>query len=408
MKKQIELLTASLTLMAILYVATQKAQGVSSDTYFTHPYGGINKMDSTGQISAVLPNVGRATGLAFDNSGDLYFGKFYDDGHKIDLMKLSPKQELTNLGTIVEVGTFVHKWDIDLAVNDNGEVYFTHPYGGIWRVDATGQVSVGVPDVGTATGLIFDDDGNSYFGERYDHTIDLKKATGEDVTNLGRIVEVGPVVLRMKIDLAVNDMGEVYFNHPYGGIHKMDSTGQIRTVLPDVGRATGLAFDNDGNLYFGKFYYDYHKLDLMKMSPDQRLTNLGMIIEVGPTRLTWNIDIAVISEPVPAEVRIAPRTINLASKNKWITCYIWLPEAYNVADIDPNSVVLEYEIEPELLWLDEEEQVAIVRFSRSEVQEILEPGDVELTISGELSDWTRFEGTDTIRIIDKGGKNIEY
>lgn len=47
---------------------------------------------------------------------------------------------------------------------------------------------------------------------------------------------------------------------------------------------------------------------------------------------------------------------------------------------------------------------AIVRFSRSEVQGILDVGQVELTISGELTDGTVFEGTDIIRVIDKGNR----
>jgi len=106
--------------------------------------------------------------------------------------------------------------------------------------------------------------------------------------------------------------------------------------------------------------------------------------------------------PILAEVRIVPRTINLASKGKWITAFLWLPEDYDVADIDPNSVFLEDEIAAGEIWL--EGQVAIVKFSRAEVQEMLEPGDVDLTVSGELCDGTRFEGTDTIRMIDKGRK----
>jgi len=53
------------------------------------------------------------------------------------------------------------------------------------------------------------------------------------------------------------------------------------------------------------------------------------------------------SPPIPAEVRIVPRSINLASRGNWITCYIWLGEDYDVADIDANSVFLEGEIEAE-------------------------------------------------------------
>jgi len=110
---------------------------------------------------------------------------------------------------------------------------------------------------------------------------------------------------------------------------------------------------------------------------------------------------------IPAEVRIVPRTINLTSMGKWITCYISLPEDYNVADIDPNNVILEYEIQPESLRLDEEQQVVIAKFSRSDVQGILSIGQIELSITGQLTDGTVFEGTDVIRVKDKGGKNIE-
>jgi len=112
------------------------------------------------------------------------------------------------------------------------------------------------------------------------------------------------------------------------------------------------------------------------------------------------------SPPIPAEARIVPRTLNLSSEGKWITVILWLGEDYNVGDIEPNSVFLEDEIGADKVSLEGE--VMIVKFSRSAVQEILNAGEVELTVSGELSDGTRFEGTDTIRVIDKGGKNIEY
>ncbi|GAG26810.1 unnamed protein product, partial [marine sediment metagenome] len=115
-----------------------------------------------------------------------------------------------------------------------------------------------------------------------------------------------------------------------------------------------------------------------------------------------------IPTAIEAEIDIDPDTLNLQSKGKWITCYIWLGEEHDVADVNSSSIFLEDEIEAEQVWVDEEGQVVMAKFSRPEVREMLiEPeslGQVELTISGELTDGTLFEGTDVIRVIDKGGR----
>ena len=110
------------------------------------------------------------------------------------------------------------------------------------------------------------------------------------------------------------------------------------------------------------------------------------------------------SLPIQADVRIVPRTINLASSGKWIAALLRLPEDYNAADMDTNSIFLENEIAPDRFSVDEQEQVALARFIRSEVQSILDIGEVELTITGRLTDGTVFEGTDTIKVIDKAEK----
>ena len=111
---------------------------------------------------------------------------------------------------------------------------------------------------------------------------------------------------------------------------------------------------------------------------------------------------------VLAEARIIPKTINLASRGNWITCYIWLPEQYNVADIDPNSVFLENEIKPDEFSVDEQQQVVTARFSREQVQAILSIGQVELRITGLLTDEIVFHATDIIRVIDKAsGKSTK-
>jgi hypothetical protein len=104
---------------------------------------------------------------------------------------------------------------------------------------------------------------------------------------------------------------------------------------------------------------------------------------------------------VSALIRFTPSTINLSSKGNWITANFWLPEQYNVADIDPNTVFLEDEIQPEQFSVDEQSQVATARFAREDVQSILDIGEVDLTITGQLTDGTVFEAADTIKVLNK-------
>ncbi len=102
--------------------------------------------------------------------------------------------------------------------------------------------------------------------------------------------------------------------------------------------------------------------------------------------------------PILADVAIEPKTLNLSGRGKWISCRIWLPEDYDVADVNTNSILLEGQIAAAQVWVNEEEQVVMTKFSRADVQDILEAGVVELIISGELVDGSKFEGTDTIRV----------
>lgn len=118
-----------------------------------------------------------------------------------------------------------------------------------------------------------------------------------------------------------------------------------------------------------------------------------------------HMNLIEVPEPLVAEIDIKPTILNLASKGKWVTCYIRFPEEYDVAEIDPETILLEQRVKADWAWFNEQQQVATVKFSRSELVGILEPGEVELTVSGHFFDGTYFLGTDTVKVINKGQKN---
>lgn len=111
---------------------------------------------------------------------------------------------------------------------------------------------------------------------------------------------------------------------------------------------------------------------------------------------------------VPATIDIDPDTLNLQSKGRWITAYIELPDEYDVSNIDVSTILLantvSAEANPTEIGDYNEDGIPdlMVKFDRSAVQDILEVGDeVEITVTGEVAG-TPFEGSDTIRVIDKG------
>ncbi len=130
-------------------------------------------------------------------------------------------------------------------------------------------------------------------------------------------------------------------------------------------------------------------------------------LDGNPRILDGRIDMGAYEHTaaVPIDVGITPGVVNLKSQGKFITALLTFPEGYNVADVDTTTILLQGQIQMlELVWLDEETREVMVRFSREDVQTILNPGNVELTITGSFIDDTAFKGTGIVKVINKGGK----
>jgi len=122
---------------------------------------------------------------------------------------------------------------------------------------------------------------------------------------------------------------------------------------------------------------------------------------------------------VPAVIDLDPNTLNLGSHGNWVTCFIELPDGYDVGNIDGATVTLN-DIPAymgEQGWATPEvnaENVAdfdadgvlerMVRFERAAVQAVVSPPEATVMVKGRLTGGAPFEGKATIRVLDKGAK----
>jgi len=125
----------------------------------------------------------------------------------------------------------------------------------------------------------------------------------------------------------------------------------------------------------------------------------------------------IIEEIIWSTININPNSLNLGSKGKWITCYIELPESYNVSNINVPTVMLNDTVPAELkpMSIGDYDNDAVpdlmVKFDRAAVQaymlanvnmtELFEERfmTITLAVTGYLNNGTPFQASTTIKIV---------
>lgn len=191
--------------------------------------------------------------------------------------------------------------------------------------------------------------------------------------------------------------------------------------------AVGFTLVDNGNIHTYEFVqfidYEGNLVEQVVLPPNftSRRAFVGIVSPDHPIALVniveepndWddvNFDDFMFFSLIPTVVDIFPNTVNLKSGGRWIYAYIELPEGYTVEGIDVSTIKLEDAIvatsQPTAIGDYGADGInnLLVKFDRQALFVYLDgvTGEVELTLSGELSNGLHFEGSDTFFVVALG------
>ncbi|HEV2709373.1 MAG TPA: gluconolaconase [Edaphobacter sp.] len=140
-----------------------------------------------------------------------------------------------------------------LAFAPDGYLYASsRAEGTVYRISPEGAISTYAEGMGIATGIAFDRDGNLFVGDR-SGTI-FKIARGDAQGSSGEIFVYATLEPSIAAyHLAFNDAGTLFVTGPTTSsnqaVHAIDRDGNTTVFYQGLGRAQGMAFDVEGNLY---------------------------------------------------------------------------------------------------------------------------------------------------------------
>lgn len=153
-----------------------------------------------------------------------------------------------------------------LAFSPTGKLYVTNrAEGTVHRIDNNSEATVIERNLGTATGIAFNDLGFMYVGDRAGMIWRLHENIETE-----QFASVEPSVAAFHMVFGPDDY--LYVSSPgfasHDAIYRIGPDGRVETFIRGLGRPQGLAFDRDGNLYAAACHKGRH--GIVKIDPNTR------------------------------------------------------------------------------------------------------------------------------------------
>lgn len=206
------------------------------------------------------------TNPAFDpDDGSLYVTRSGSRGQRVpnSLLRLGPEGELAPVtGEVVN--------PTGLAFDQTGQMFVTSRLDGtVYRVTAFHEVIPFARNLGVATGLAFDRYGRMHVGDR---TGNIHRVNGAGESDVWALLEPSVAAYHM----AFGPDGALYVTGPTVSSHeavvRVDEDGRTRPFFRGLGRPQGLAFDRDDNLYVAASYAG--RRGVVRVTPDGQRAEL--------------------------------------------------------------------------------------------------------------------------------------
>lgn len=396
-----------------VYVTGESGLGTNID-YVTIAYDSSGNEIWVARYDGPGKNTDFARAIATDSSGNVYVTGFsYGIGTDRDYATIKYGSSGNQLWVARYNGPGSYSEDaaIAISVDFSGNVY------------VTGSSDGGATYYDYAT-IKYDSYGNELWVTRYDgpgkyhdnaYAISIGSAGNVYVTGVSHGGQTKDDYATIAYDTLGNQLWVARYNgqlddNDVAYAMALDMVGNVYVTGASYGNGTiedyvTIKYDRDGNERWVVKYDG--PLNDFDRSQAIALDSLGNVYVTG-----WSTGIGTMSDYATIKysqeedvlqptINIDPDTLNLKSKGRWITAYITLNSPYEVNDIDITTIMLEDTIPAE--WGDIQGDILMVKFDRSDLQDLLPVGTYNLKVTGELADGTSFEGySDEIRVIDSG------